>query len=246
MTEPLRPQPKPVKSTSRPQSGSSGKSGAVTRNVGTSNAGNSDSSATAGPPASTTLPTPRWLLAAVATAAVALGAYLLLPGAGTWNGAENQAPQYQHHLPLAALSTIPPVLVSDDDIDHETTQVAVAAAKSGTTAKGLTPMSPQMNQELIQGDIDFYSMHFYDTCAEDGDIVSVSLDNGTTYGPIPITHRGTTISIPVNKSKPPRITLHALKDGDGGVTVGVKTSDGVWYSAVLPEGATQPIPMKFN
>jgi hypothetical protein len=103
-------------------------------------------------------------------------------------------------------------------------------------------VSPSMQTALDSGQANFYSMLFYDTCQEDGDFISVTLDDGTTTKPFMITKAGTVIQVPMVASAPPKITISAIKDGVGGVTVGCRTSDGIWYSRVLREGEEQQVP----
>ena len=39
------------------------------------------------------------------------------------------------------------------------------------------------------------------------------------------------------------MTVIGVKDGTGGITVGVQTSGGMWYSGVIPEGGTETMPL---
>jgi hypothetical protein len=159
-------------------------------------------------------------------------------GQQTWKGAENEAPNYQRHLAAASL----PINLSSADLDQKMIRQAVAAVRSGTIPAALKHLPPALLQKVADGEVKFYSMRLWDTCTEDGDQIAVRLSNGMQFGPFPLTHEGKTLSIPVLNNAPPHIRLTAVKDGVGGVTVGVTTSDGVWYSNVLPVGSHQDIP----
>ena len=93
---------------------------------------------------------------------------------------------------------------------------------------------------------EFFTVQLFDTCAEDGDWVTIRLDNGLTFGPIPIFHHPTTVLVPINVDKPSRVWLEATREGGGGVTVALQTSTGVWFSRILVEGTRQEIPLTYR
>ena len=181
-----------------------------------------------------------WKIYAATGVLLLAGFKLFGGGQGPWKGAENEAPNYKHHLAAAASTT--QIGLSSSDINQKLTRQAMTAVSAGTIIPELKGAHPQLLEKIAGGEVKFYSMKFWDTCAEDGDHVAVQLDNGMQFGPFPLTHDGKTLAIPVADNAPPQIRLIAVKDGVGGVTVGVTTSSGVWYSNVIPEGAHQDIP----
>ncbi|MCC6771579.1 MAG: hypothetical protein IT360_10265 [Gemmatimonadaceae bacterium] len=116
-------------------------------------------------------------------------------------------------------------------------------ARAAEIIADLSGASPELQAALAAHDAQFITVRLFDTCAEDGDMVSLSTDTGATFGPFALTNAGSTVSIPVVAGRVPSITLHALKDGVGGITVGANTSAGTWYSGILPEGGTQLVSM---
>lgn len=172
---------------------------------------------------------------------VAVMGYLFLFGPATPK-TDEPTPQYQQER--TQRPNLPSVSVSAADLDQDMTQAAIAAANAGQPIPDLPNVPPSMIRDIRKGEVQFYSLLIFDDHDEDGDIVKISLGNGMEYGPFPLTNRGTTISIPVKGGVPPSITLHAFKDGypSYGVTCGIKTSDGFWYSNILPEGTTQQVP----
>lgn len=180
---------------------------------------------------------------AVAVGAVALVGYTMMASAGAYKGPEDQAPSYQHHV--AAAKSPQPLQLSDADLDKKLMRTAAGLATAGQQIPGLPAnLPPALVREIRKGTVKFYSVTLFDDCAEDGDVVSVSTGSGVSFPPTTLANAGTTFTIPVPEGMTPELTLHAIKDGGGGVTVAVQTSDGTWYSDVLPEGATQRVPGK--
>lgn len=175
----------------------------------------------------------------VAVALLLLLGWFFIGRDSTYAGPEDQAPAYKQHQTASAN----PVRLGSSDIDRQLTRTATAAAQQGEPIPGIPNPSPALIDGLKAGKVTFYKIHVYDTCAEDGDIVSIVASNGGNFGPVNLTHAGTTYSVPVIDGQPPRVTLRADKDGNGGITVGAQTSGGVWYSAVIPEGGSQVIPL---
>jgi hypothetical protein len=151
-------------------------------------------------------------------------------------GAEESYPNYEKNK--NADPSVPAVLTAKD-IDHVRTDAAKQAAERGEPIPGVTNPSQAFLDAVKKGDVTFYAVRAYDTCAEDGDVVTLRLPIGADIGPIPLTIAGTTVSVPVVAGQPASVTVVAVKDGVGGVTVGVQTSGGVWFSQVMPVGGTE-------
>ena len=116
-------------------------------------------------------------------------------------------------------------------------------ARASEIIADVSGASPELQAAIAAHSVQYVTVRVFDTCSEDGDVVSLSTDTGATFGPFTISNAGSTVSIPVVGGRAPRITLHALKDGNGGITVGATTSMGTWYSGILPEGGTQIVSM---
>jgi hypothetical protein len=155
-------------------------------------------------------------------------------------GAEAASPNYQKNK--NADPSVPAVF-GPKDVDHARTEAAKQAAERGDPIPGVTNPSPAFIEAVKKGDVTFYAVRAYDTCAEDGDVVTLHLPLGADIGPIPLTIAGTTVSVPVVAGQPASLTVVAVQDGVGGVTVGVQTSGGVWFSQVMPVGGTENMPL---
>lgn len=132
--------------------------------------------------------------------------------------------------------------LSRSDLDAQATKSAIEAAKAGRAIPGLSSASPELVRQIAAGEVEFYTVRAYDTCAEDGDWVTVTTGNGAKMGSVMITNGGSSFTIPVVGGQVPSLNLTGDKDGVGGITVGIQTSGGVWYSDVLSEGQMQQIP----
>ncbi|MDP3543960.1 MAG: hypothetical protein Q8T11_15960 [Elusimicrobiota bacterium] len=123
--------------------------------------------------------------------------------------AENRA---SSPLPVA-----PPELISP----------AATAPQSALTARG---------QEAVRSDgYSIFSMRLIDDVAQDGDVVQISID-GVPMSFLSLTHAGATLEIPLKKGESHRITVTAVRDGTGGVTLGLQTSAGMILSRNMAVG----------
>jgi len=184
----------------------------------------------------------KFLIAAILAVLLAIGYFMFGQGPGKSDAlaSETQSPAYQKHKlasPGARMS------LSRADLNPQVTKAAVEAAKAGQPIPGLSGASPELVNHIAAGDVEFYTVRAYDTCAEDGDWITITSSNGAKIGSIMMTNAGTTMSIPVVSGQVPDLNLIADRDGVGGVTVGVQTSGGVWYSGVLAPGQMQPLPL---
>lgn len=172
-------------------------------------------------------------------------AFKLLGSEKPWDGPETEAPAYAKHRDASAGTLARNDLhLSRSDADRGLTREVAAAAAGRGAIPGDFKLTRDGMKLAAQGKLTYFKVRLFDTCAEDGDIVSLSVGGVATSGPVTITHGGTIVSIPLPDGGAPAITLHAIHDGVGGVTVGAQCSDGTWYSDVLPEGASQIITAK--
>lgn len=87
---------------------------------------------------------------------------------------------------------------------------------------------------LRDGKAELFEIELFDCCDEDGDVVEI-LVNGTTFATVPITNGGTVLAIPLQRGQN-SITVLAIRDGGGGVTVSLRTSHGHYFARYMEEG----------
>ena len=185
---------------------------------------------------------PNWnLVVAAANASSATGANVLTHRDAT--GAFRQAPS---------------IVLSSMDADHVTTQliqgallnndlesanaalrsaqgVAVGAVVSPDQRKSLTPsQNTRMLTAIRDGSSKFFHLKVFDCCAEDGDVVDI-LVNGEPFATVPLTHQGTTLSLPLTPGTT-TVTLRGVHDGGGGITVSFQSSQGDYFSQAIGVG----------
>lgn len=168
-------------------------------------------------------------------------------------------------MPAGPVSFVNRIPLGADDFDETTTraffncrteaeadQVLMDAQKNlidSASFDGLpvTPVRPSlsdgMRDEIVRGDTRFFHIFLHDSCAEDGDVVDL-LINGRRFVTVPITHAGTTLSVPLNAGVV--VSVRGVLDGGGGITVACRTSLGQGFVRDLAEGEEQilagPVP----
>ena len=157
--------------------------------------------------------------------------------------AETMSPNYQKHKNV---NRSIPMGLSSMDRDAKTTEAAVQAAETGQPIPGVSEATPELRAKIQQKKVEFYTVRAWDTCAEDGDWVTIVTGDGAKIGTFMLTNAGKMISIPVVDGQAPTLTLIGDKDGVGGITAGIQTSNGSWYSGVLSPGESQPIPVALH
>lgn len=136
------------------------------------------------------------------------------PAAAPEPPAAPAAPETRASSPLPVA---PPELVSP----------AATAPQSALTARG---------REAVRSDgYSIFSMRLIDDVAQDGDVVQISID-GVPMSFLSLTHAGATLEIPLKKGESHRITVTAVRDGNGGVTLGLQTSAGMIVSRNMAVG----------
>ncbi len=171
----------------------------------------------------------------------AAGIFGMTRGEKAYAGTDDQqAPNYDKHQTAVAGATL--VALPDKKLTKEIRKAALTGADLMIPGSPIIP--PSLVPSLAKENVTWYRVSFYDTCAEDGDWVSVTLSNGMVFPRFPLLHASHQIAIPVTDGLAPTATIVAEIDGVGGVTVGAVTDDGVWYSSVLPVGGTQVIPIR--
>jgi len=97
---------------------------------------------------------------------------------------------------------------------------------------------PQKRQALAKDiqdkKVDMVAIGFYDDCAVDGDTVEV-LAGGVDIT-IPLTHQVQYVLVPVPHGGNAPVTIQGLKDGTGGITLGMVTPAGVVHMPPIKPG----------
>lgn len=115
-----------------------------------------------------------------------------------------------------------------------------------TTGEPIVPkvaaptISDGMKEELIRGDLNFFHLFLYDCCAEDGDVVNILVD-GQFFATVPLTHAGATLSIPMSAGRVTAIAVEGVRDGNGGITVAFRSSQGDAFMGTLGVGDVAPL-----
>ncbi|MBI2386088.1 MAG: hypothetical protein HYV14_08740 [Elusimicrobia bacterium] len=106
---------------------------------------------------------------------------------------------------------------------------AASAPQSVLTAQG---------HEAVRSDgWSIFSMRLIDDVDQDGDVVQILVD-GVPVSYLALTHGGATLEIPLKKGESHRVTVKAVRDGVGGVTLGLQTSAGTVVSRRMLVGET--------
>lgn len=124
--------------------------------------------------------------------------------------------------------------------DNQSATAAWQDAQETRASTDLSLQSPEiapgskLETELKWHRQEFFKVHLFDCCDEDGDVVDI-LVNGNVFATVPITHKGMTLSIPLRPGNN-TITMRGVKDGQGGITVSFATSRGNYYCRAMRVG----------
>jgi len=86
-------------------------------------------------------------------------------------------------------------------------------------------LTPQGQAAVRSDGWSIFSMRLIDDVDQDGDVVQILVD-GVPVSFLSLTHGGATLEIPLKKGESHRVTVLAVRDGVGGVTLGLQTSAG--------------------
>ncbi len=99
-------------------------------------------------------------------------------------------------------------------------------------------LTPQGQAAVRADGYSMFQMQLIDDCAEDGDVVQISVD-GVPVSFLSLSHAGATLEIPLKKGESHTITVTATRDGGGGVTLGLRTSMGDVISRNMQVGESE-------
>ena len=111
-------------------------------------------------------------------------------------------------------------------------------AEPPAEAPATPSISSGMHRAILSGDTQFFHIYLYDSCDEDGDIVDLEI-NGCRFATVPITHGGTTLTVPFSVNTPTTVVIRGIWDGGGGITVACRTSQGQGFIRVMQPGEEQ-------
>ena len=89
-------------------------------------------------------------------------------------------------------------------------------------------------QSLKDRRSELYEIELFDCCHEDGDVIEVAV-NGESFAVVPILHAGSKLTLPLKRGLN-TVSVRAVKDGAGGVTVSFRTSRGDYYARCMNVG----------
>jgi hypothetical protein len=166
-----------------------------------------------------------------------MGVALLATTFGAFNALQDRSPSSVMDKQVVASKEERKVLeLTNAEIDHKTTQEVREALINGEDHPIVAQAEPKIREAIISGDLKLFKIHMIDTVAEDGDVVTISID-GALFGQVLLSHAGATLTIPAQPGQSHDLKIHALKDGGGGVTFGARTNSGDVISQVMPEGS---------
>ena len=103
---------------------------------------------------------------------------------------------------------------------------------------GKSITDPGRKADLARGvqeqKIEMVAIGFYDDCAEDGDVVHVQ--SGGVDVIVPLYHQVQYVELPVPKGGSALVTVSGIKDGTGGITLGMVTPNGDVHMPRLQPG----------
>lgn len=135
--------------------------------------------------------------------------------------------------------------VSRRDLDPALGEAVAGALRAGDAERAselvAAAQDPSAELTLAAGfadslgdDARFYTVRVRDVCDDDGDVVELAV-NGRPMGTVAIHRAGATLRLPLERGSN-TVTLRAVEDGRGGVTVGFQTEDGVYTARRLRVG----------
>lgn len=97
------------------------------------------------------------------------------------------------------------------------------------------PVGLEAATAVQQGEYAIFSLKLMDFADMDGDIIGVSVD-GVPMGQFMLTHGGATLDIPLKQGRRQVVRITAIRDGVGGITLGVQSSLGQTQTRVMTPG----------
>lgn len=131
--------------------------------------------------------------------------------------------------PAAPLPAVPAPAVPAENRASSPLPVVPPELMSPAPSAPQSVLTPR-GQEAVRSDgWSLFSMRLIDDVDQDGDVVQISVD-GVPVSYLALTHAGATLEIPLKKGESHRVTVTAVRDGVGGVTLGLQTSAGTVVS----------------
>ncbi len=165
----------------------------------------------------------------------------ILTGLGyfMWNNPTVQSSAADTH-PQLNNQNLETLIIQLDSRDHDPNEETRLREqlKNGVVPAELHGASDEILNAFKNEEMELYRVSVSDFLDEDGDMIQVDINN-IPYKRISLVHDEQSIPMPVYKNKPQTIKITALKDGKGGVTVGLRTHQGEIQTNVLEVGKSQ-------
>lgn len=106
--------------------------------------------------------------------------------------------------------------------------------RDGRQVSPVLAPNTKMLTAVRDGSAEFYYLRLSDCCAEDGDIVDISV-NGEPFATVRLTHEQSVLSVPLIPGTTV-FTLRGVHDGGGGITVLFQSSQGEFFCQPMDVG----------
>lgn len=139
---------------------------------------------------------------------------------------------------LAAGAEARRLLASGSAADAPASRLATGTLKTTDTIpleQVVARMPEAQRQEVMAGNATFHRFLIYDFWDQDGDVVEIAV-NGTTLGIVAMSNRGTHLTLPLRPGETARVSIRAVRDGGGGVTLGARSSVGEARTRIMAVG----------
>lgn len=154
---------------------------------------------------------------------------VVAPGVNTLGSG---GPTAQKAAPPAETNPPPPVV---DNRGASPLPVAPPELVNPPVSAPQSALTPQGQAAVRSDGYSIFSMQLIDDVAQDGDVVQISVD-GVPVSFLSLTHAGAVLDIPLKKGESHVIQVTAIRDGTGGITLGLRTSVGDVTSRNLAVG----------
>lgn len=148
----------------------------------------------------------------------------------------SKSPVRDANQPILAKTKIEKVISSYSYEQFPISKVKRISAKVDLPVK-LKNMNPILLQDLINNKSELRVIKIYDFLENDGDVVEITINNNR-LGFYDLTNTEQKISVPFYKNVPTLIKVKAVDDGGGGVTFGMKGTQGEFKTKVMQLGET--------
>lgn len=131
------------------------------------------------------------------------------------------------------------------EVNEALTAEVIQKLKNKEPVEMFSETSPELLAKLLNGNAKIYAVKVFDTAAEDGDVVELSI-NDYKLSTVYLSHLGNTVYVPLEMNQGQDFKITAIKDGRGGVTMGAQTSQGQAVTRVMSPGEQEVFKINFK